>query len=79
MAEPEHKRAWGGFEHPSDYLSSLKKTPKLFASRAFRIRSFEEQMADKEAAKGDMKKVWKPCNSWTSRRADLRPKCRWDI
>lgn len=45
-----------GFDKPSDYFSSLK-TPKLLAKRAFFVRSPEEQMADKEAAPGDMKKV----------------------
>lgn len=46
-----------GFDSSSDYFSSLKKTPKLLAKRAFFVRSAEEQLADKEAASGDMKKV----------------------
>ena len=53
----EMKRGWGGFDKPSDYFSSLKSTPKLLAKRALYIRHPEEQMADKEAAKGDMKQV----------------------
>jgi hypothetical protein len=46
-----------GFDKPSEYFSSLKNTPKLLRKRAFFVRSPEEQMADKEAAAGDMKKV----------------------
>lgn len=56
-ADQTKKRSWSGFDKPSDYFSSLKGTPKLFARRACYIRSPEEQMADKEAASGDMKKV----------------------
>lgn len=46
-----------GFDKPSDYFGSLKNTPKLLAKRAFFVRSPEEQIADKEAAVGDMRKV----------------------
>lgn len=46
-----------GFDKPSDYTASLKKTPQLLAKRAFFVRSAEEQMADKAAASGDMRKV----------------------
>jgi hypothetical protein len=55
--ETAKKRSWSGFDKSSDYFSSLKSTPKLFAKRAMYIRHPEEQLADKEAATGDMKQV----------------------
>lgn len=57
-AAPEGKqRSWSGFDKTSDYFSSLKQTPKLFAKRCAYVRSPEEQLKDKEAASGDMKQV----------------------
>jgi hypothetical protein len=51
------RRRASGFDSAQEYFSSLKQTPRLVAKRAGYIRSTEEQMADKEAAAGDMKKV----------------------
>lgn len=51
------QRSWSGFDKAGDYVSSLKSTPKLFAKRAMYVRYAEEQLADKEAASGEMKKV----------------------
>lgn len=55
--EGAHKRSWSGFNTSSDYFTSLKCTPKLLGRRAFYVRDPAEQLADKEAAGGEMKKV----------------------
>lgn len=57
LGHGKSKRSWSGFDKSSDYFTSLKSTPKLLGKRALYVRHPEEQMADKEAAKGDMKKV----------------------
>lgn len=56
--QPERRhKVMSGFDCGKDYFSSLPKTPSLLVKRAAYIRSAEEQLADKAAAKGDMKQV----------------------